>query len=195
MYKNKHYKRVFILGADVEKDHNGNYVMAENDKKGYPLLSEWRLMAAKRLWEERMVDKFVIVSYFQLIEEKEIWRCDVMKNILKDKYGIPENVIEVRKQSEKATIGNGIEIKRYLFDWSIKKEECAFLTNFYHIPRAVVLFHEINLFLRPLAAESFFIGEELKIREDYGKTKFDFFDTLISELRGMKAKEFGSYGD
>jgi hypothetical protein len=185
----KHYKIVFVLGVDVTKDGNGNFILAEKDEGG-PLLSEWRLKAVQKLWEEKIVDRFVIVSYKQE-ELGEIWRSEVMKKILIEKYKLPEDIIETRRQSEKATRGNAIEIKRYLFDYSIKSNECAFLTNFYHIPRTVVIFQELNLFLRPLAAESFFVSNESDIRKDYGQTEFSFFDRLIKEMKGMKKEESG----
>lgn len=187
MNKN-HYKVVFVLGADVDKDKNDKYILAEEDSGG-PLLSEWRLLAVKKLYEEKMVDEFVIVSYFQCFDNEKVWRCEVMKNILIENYQIPEKIIKIRKQSEKASVGNGIEIKRFLSDYSIKKEDCAFLTNFYHIPRTTALFQKIDLFLRPIAAESFFVDKEMDIRKDYGQTKLTFYDRLIKELTGMQAEE------
>jgi len=186
MSKKNHYKVVFILGAAIEKDANGNFVMAKSDIGG-PLLGEWRLRAAQKLWKMEMVDKFVIVSHIQ--KNLNVWRCEVMRDILVKKYEMDPSVLVARRQKEDSTDGNAKEILEYLEEKSVKMEDCAFLTNFYHIPRACIILQEKNLILKPIAAESFFVDEEVEIRKDYGQIELTFFDRLIKELKGMKVRE------
>lgn len=189
--KKMHYKIVFMLGAAIVKE-NGKFVLAKSDAGG-PLLSEWRLMAAKKILKEKIADKIVIVSWKEIIDGEEIWRCEVMKDILTNKYKINSRLVDAIRQSEGKTIGNAIAISQYLRKKRIRLCECAFLTNFYHIPRTIIEFNNIDLSLRPLAAESFFVSDEASIRKDYGQTEFTFFDRLIKEMRGMKDWEFGTH--
>lgn len=187
----QHYKIVFVLGADVEKDSKGNLVLAKVDKSNLPLYSEWRLRAVQWLWQKKLADKCVIVGGKEgRYPAENILRPQVMKDLLIDTCGVPESLL-VAQESEPNTTGNMVAIECYLKENAIDAKECAFLTNFYHIPRALVYLHDIGLFLRPLAAESFFIEKEPEIRRDYGQAEFDFHDRLIAELKGMLSKEVG----
>lgn len=189
----RHYKIVFVLAAAVKKDSDGNFVLAERDKSG-PLLGEWRLKAVQKILEEKMADKIVIVGYKEKIGEEGVWRCEVMRDILMEKYNIKPELVYALQQKENATTGNVRAIIEYLKENEISSRECAFLTNFYHIPRAIVEFDNENFFLRPLIAELFFVPEQSNvIQNDYGKTEFAFFDRLIKEMNGIKDWEFGTH--
>lgn len=192
--KPKHYKRVFLLSAKIKKGINGGFVLAEADKGG-PFVSKWRLQAAKKILDLAITDRLVIVGAKEDdIADQEVWRPEVMRGLLVEHYGVSADAIEVRKQAVKGTRGNVIEIQGYLAENKLVAGECAFLTNFYHIPRAATFFLEYGLALRPIAAECFLVDEEAEaIKKDYGMNNSEFSVRLVKELKGLRAFEFGEY--
>ena len=72
---------------------------------------------------------------------------------------------------------------------SLNPTDCAFMTNFYHIPRALIDADAAGLVIRTIAAESFFVEDEEALKKDY----LDLSPRFLSEIKGMRDKELGNY--
>lgn len=189
------YKVVFVLGAAVERNKSDEFVIATLDR-GLPQLAEWRIDAAKRLYKLGMVDKFITVGGEEkTLTGEKIYRPEVMRNLMTCGQGsIPRNKVEFLHDDIGSTRGNIKEINNYIRSFHLTEQDCAFLTNYYHIPRSMLFFEEAGMLLRPLAAESFLLGRVQEILAGYEYISGSgFVARLVSELSGMYDLEMGRY--
>lgn len=197
--KRKKYQVIFVLAADVEKKEGQNsYFFPEIDKKGLSMLGELRLKAAAKLFHDKAAERLVMVGGPQKIisgkSEEEIQKVKIMRERLVSYYKVEPKWID-EKQSEASTIGNAVAIKEYLSEHEIRPKSCAFLTNFFHIPRTFKIFaDECDLYLNPIAAEAILFGieeERKKILKIYSSPAM--YARLGCELNGLLDWENGTY--
>jgi len=175
------YKHVFLLAADVTKVAD-SYQLATEDRNGV-LLADWRLKACKKLVDQNLAEKIVVVGWHDE-EDEVISRSTVIRDLLIGEYGLNPQVLEVIEQKEDGTFGNIRAIVKYMTEENLSAEDCAFLTNFYHVPRAVRLFaNEHASLITPLVAESFVPEEFTNIKNAYLSESFS--KRLESELKKL----------
>jgi len=193
----KEYQAIFVLAADIEKTDSGEFKFIEKDNKNRALHGELRFKAAERLFQDGRVQRLVMIGGPQKGGTANgVQKVEIMKRYLIEKYNIPPAVIDT-KISESSTAGNAIAIYEYFSTHpDFHPRGCAFLTNFYHIPRAIRIFNEYGLMLRSIAAESIlFEGQEEQkdILEKYRQEAM--INRIESEINGLKDWEQGTYGE
>lgn len=195
----KYYQVVFVLGSEIERrEPEQKWVPAEVDKRGRALGGEWRVRAAAQLIQEQQTNKIVFVGGAAVKEtgnpDTDLLRPTVMRDCLINDYQVvPEKVYS--EKTPPSTAGNVLGVYHYIARHpELHVEGCAFLTNFYHIPRAMRFFQHYGLNLKPIIAESLFAKnpEELKkIKEFYVSS--EMWERIQSELEGAYDWEVGNY--
>jgi len=207
----KKYSAIIILAPGIIESNKGKLTFNKNgfnfnyEIEGDP--HEFRFKAAKKFYLEDKNLEFILVGgtvkdenkETVKVNDKEVLKADVMKDILESRYEISSNSLNPVK-SDSNTEGNAMAVKRYL---SEKNEtyinNIGLLTNFYHLPRAIKTFIDIaHLRLIPICAESIVYKEEFEnIKHFYHHEGFSRIINDLkdhdSEIKGMLAQETGSY--
>ncbi len=150
---------------------------------------ELRIKAAAEVFKLGVVEKIVCVG--GNIKGSNIPKGKVMRNYLIRYHRLPKEKVEFYL-SEPHTQGNTNIINNYIKKQKISPGECAFLTNFYHIPRAIKDFQKQRISIAPIPAESVLIAEERKKIEKFYSSK-SMLKRVISEIKGIWDKERGVY--
>jgi hypothetical protein len=178
-------RTVFLLSAAVQNKGEG-YELAEMDAGGI-LLGEWRLEACKQLISKNPELNVVIVGWHDELDPT-VSRATVMHDLLIGHYDVDPARLETITQEEDGTQGNMKAIARYLSEGKVGPEECALLTNFYHLPRVMRLLAEQGgLLITPIAAESLLVHRQEEIRVAYSSEAFS--GRLMNELNSLGPTE------
>ncbi|MGE5541092.1 MAG: ElyC/SanA/YdcF family protein [Bacillota bacterium] len=176
------YSHVFLLSADITGDGQ-SFELADTDTGGV-LLGSWRLRAAKRMLEEQKAQKIVVVGYHDE-QFTDMSRAEVLRTMLVNEHGVDASLVEAVTQEAPGTKGNVEQICAYISAHHLNASECAVLSNFYHLPRAMALFAQYGVTIAPVAAEALFPEEIEEIVHEYSTHAFS--ERLASELRGLAA--------
>jgi len=202
------YTAVIVLAPIIRESPQGRLTYQEGVFNFHYLVPndpyEFRYKAVKKLFDAGVAERFMLVGgpirneKNQVIvrEEVEALACHIMKYTLTSKYEIPAAAMHT-VSSRPNTIGNITAVSEEL-----KARDSQYLarvgvlTNFYHLPRALRLFHEHSI-LRPIpiCAESLLMSDEMEheyIRKFYTEQGLPLI-LGQGEIQGLSDIEKGTY--
>jgi len=192
---NKKYKLAIVLCASVLNDQGSFSELGKEKQTGDPIYigGQIRMQAAVDI--QRKVEKFIVVGG----GAKERYECSDFKKVNDMKQFLCcENNIElervIRIASEADTTGNLHAIKKLNILQNLKDKDVAIITNFYHLPRAMLMasriFKGMDINFIPISAEA--VIE--KCHPSYNFYPKEFLFRIYKEISGLRDWENEIYG-
>jgi hypothetical protein len=197
-------RAAFGLAFDVEKT---------TERKSGFRPAELDLSARKRLFGDLRLDGFAAVLTSGFCEKlivvgglegrypgEAIGRATAIRRMLLDDFGLEPERVEALLSTPN-TEGNIHTIKDYLRERKMTPEECALVSNHYHLPRAHVELVASGLPLQLFPAEALWLlrsatAEERRVRKGQLIVAFGegpLAERVVEEVNGIADKIVGAY--
>ncbi len=194
-FNKKKYELVMVLCASPFNESKVFYELDKDKQTGEPIYvgGQIRMQAAVDIQEK--IEKFIVVGggAKEKYESSDFKKVDDMKHFLCNENGIGvERVIRI--VSEADTTGNLHAIKKLNILQNFKNKDVAILTNFYHLPRAVLMassiFKGTGINFVPISAEA--VIEKCHPSYSFYPKEFSF--RIYREINGLRDWENEIYG-
>ncbi len=193
-------KTVFGLGFDIEKSaetKSGFRPAQEDFGTQKALFGDLRLEGYAALLRLGFAEELVVIGSPEHRYEHEDNvpnRAVVIRHMLINDYGIQPSRIRTLP-SESSTWDNLTVLEKIYRASDMKQEQCAVVTNHYHIPRVQIDLLNLGMPLLTIPAEVFILLEKPERREKlYNELGgCSLADRVIQELSGIADKIAGQY--